>query len=217
MSQNGQTRFKNLAANAARFLECVWPICDIMHWRVKRVSGRLKSFYHWIELLVILYNQIVYQNQNLCKNTFNSKEVICFFNYAELVTLYFVDTNPCQYIYIWLKKLDCGLEIFLRFFILRLKLTWKIKTKCGHFHEMTYLEGNKKRCQLHKALGFWYYFRVVNAVVMVMLGGTGAGQLIGHHHLQRGDHWARWSCNFSQGVCNKLTKKVRTLNILPWC
>ena len=35
MSQNGQTHFKNLAANAARFLKCVWPFRDIMHERVK--------------------------------------------------------------------------------------------------------------------------------------------------------------------------------------
>ena len=33
MSQNGQTHFKNLAANAnaAIFLKCVWPFWDIMH------------------------------------------------------------------------------------------------------------------------------------------------------------------------------------------
>ena len=35
MSQNGQTHFKNLAANAARFLKCAWPFWDIMHQRVK--------------------------------------------------------------------------------------------------------------------------------------------------------------------------------------
>ena len=35
MSQNGQTHFKTLAANAARFLKCVWPFWDIMHERVK--------------------------------------------------------------------------------------------------------------------------------------------------------------------------------------
>ena len=35
MSQNGQTHFKNLAANAARFLKCVWPCWDIMYQRVK--------------------------------------------------------------------------------------------------------------------------------------------------------------------------------------
>ena len=29
MSQNGQTRFKNLAANAARFLKCAGPFYDI--------------------------------------------------------------------------------------------------------------------------------------------------------------------------------------------
>ena len=30
MSQNGQIRFKNLAAFAARFLKCVWPFQDVM-------------------------------------------------------------------------------------------------------------------------------------------------------------------------------------------
>ena len=29
MSKNGQTHFKNLAANAARFLKCDWPFYDI--------------------------------------------------------------------------------------------------------------------------------------------------------------------------------------------
>ena len=32
---NGWTHFKNPGANAARFLKCVWPYWDIMHWRVK--------------------------------------------------------------------------------------------------------------------------------------------------------------------------------------
>ena len=35
MAQNGQTHFKSLAANAARFLKCVWPFWDIMHQKVK--------------------------------------------------------------------------------------------------------------------------------------------------------------------------------------
>ena len=35
MSQNGQTHFKNLAANAAIFLKCVWPFWDIMHYGLK--------------------------------------------------------------------------------------------------------------------------------------------------------------------------------------
>ena len=30
MAQNGQAHFKNLAANAARFLKFVWPFWDIM-------------------------------------------------------------------------------------------------------------------------------------------------------------------------------------------
>ena len=38
MSQNGQTHFKNLAANAARFLKIVWPFWDIMYERVKTIS-----------------------------------------------------------------------------------------------------------------------------------------------------------------------------------
>ena len=29
MFENGQTHFKNLAENAARFLKCVWPFWDI--------------------------------------------------------------------------------------------------------------------------------------------------------------------------------------------
>ena len=35
MSQNGQTHFKNLAANTARFLKCVWLFWDNIHLRVK--------------------------------------------------------------------------------------------------------------------------------------------------------------------------------------
>ena len=35
MSQNGQTNFENLAAFAAIFLRCVWPIYDIAKKRVK--------------------------------------------------------------------------------------------------------------------------------------------------------------------------------------
>ena len=35
MSQNGQTHFKDLAANAERFLNCAWTFWDIMHWRFK--------------------------------------------------------------------------------------------------------------------------------------------------------------------------------------
>ena len=31
MSQRGQTHFKNLAGNTARFPKCVWPFWDIMH------------------------------------------------------------------------------------------------------------------------------------------------------------------------------------------
>ena len=31
MSQIGQTHFKNLAVNAARYLKCVWPFWHIMH------------------------------------------------------------------------------------------------------------------------------------------------------------------------------------------
>ena len=30
--QNGQTHFKNLAANAARFLKYVWPFWDVMQF-----------------------------------------------------------------------------------------------------------------------------------------------------------------------------------------
>ena len=31
MPQNGQTNFKNPAANAAKFLKFVWPFWDIVH------------------------------------------------------------------------------------------------------------------------------------------------------------------------------------------
>ena len=34
MTQNGQEQFKNLVANAARFLKCVWPFWDIMYVKV---------------------------------------------------------------------------------------------------------------------------------------------------------------------------------------
>ena len=44
MSQNGQTHFKDLEA-AATFLTCVWPFWDIMHWRVNREVGKLKTVY----------------------------------------------------------------------------------------------------------------------------------------------------------------------------
>ena len=36
MSQNSQSHFKNLAANAARFLKWVWPFSDIMQYRAKK-------------------------------------------------------------------------------------------------------------------------------------------------------------------------------------
>ena len=51
MSQNGQTYFKNLAANAARFLKCVWPFWDIMHWRVKLLDA--SALAHWDRQLVL--------------------------------------------------------------------------------------------------------------------------------------------------------------------
>ena len=34
MSEKGQIYFKNLAVNAARFLECVWQFRDIMHQKI---------------------------------------------------------------------------------------------------------------------------------------------------------------------------------------
>ena len=43
MSQNGQTHFKNFAANAARFLECVWPFWDIMYEGVNTFMHMLKN------------------------------------------------------------------------------------------------------------------------------------------------------------------------------
>ena len=44
MSQNVQTHFKNPAANAARFLKCVWPFWDIMH---QRVNGNIAAPCVW--------------------------------------------------------------------------------------------------------------------------------------------------------------------------
>ena len=41
MSQNEQTHFKSLAANAARMLKCVWPFWDIVHWSVKGILWEL--------------------------------------------------------------------------------------------------------------------------------------------------------------------------------
>ena len=35
MSQNGPTHFKNLPANATKFLKCLWPFYDIAKWRFK--------------------------------------------------------------------------------------------------------------------------------------------------------------------------------------
>ena len=31
VSENGQTQFKNLVANVARFFKCVWPFWDVMY------------------------------------------------------------------------------------------------------------------------------------------------------------------------------------------
>ena len=36
MFENAQRHFKNLGANAAKFLKCVWVFWDIMHSRVKQ-------------------------------------------------------------------------------------------------------------------------------------------------------------------------------------
>ena len=38
MFENGQTHYKNLAENAARFVKCVWPFWDIMHSEVKTLD-----------------------------------------------------------------------------------------------------------------------------------------------------------------------------------
>ena len=54
MSQNGHTHFKNLAANAVRFLKYVWPFWKIMHERVKKkknlesmISGQFVLFWQF--------------------------------------------------------------------------------------------------------------------------------------------------------------------------
>ena len=33
-TQNGQTHFKNFAANAPKFLKCVWPFWEVMYEKV---------------------------------------------------------------------------------------------------------------------------------------------------------------------------------------
>ena len=35
MSQYGQTYFKSLVAFAAKFLKCVWPFSNVIHYSVK--------------------------------------------------------------------------------------------------------------------------------------------------------------------------------------
>ena len=50
MPQNGQTQSKNLAANAASFLKCVWPFWNIMHERVKKI--RLFEWITWKEFII---------------------------------------------------------------------------------------------------------------------------------------------------------------------
>ena len=40
MFQNGQTHFKNVAANGARSLKYVWPLWDIMHYWVNQFVVR---------------------------------------------------------------------------------------------------------------------------------------------------------------------------------
>ena len=60
MSQNRQTQFKNLAANAARFLKCVWPFWDIMHERFKgdKTLGKFHEFYSNENLPKIIFYRI---------------------------------------------------------------------------------------------------------------------------------------------------------------
>ena len=41
VSQNGQTHFKNVSVNAARFLRCVWPFEGIKHRLFKLTLGIL--------------------------------------------------------------------------------------------------------------------------------------------------------------------------------
>ena len=55
MSQNGQTHFKNLAANAERFLNCAWTFWDIMHWRFKEhfFDAIIKKTRIWSIVLII--------------------------------------------------------------------------------------------------------------------------------------------------------------------
>ena len=47
MSQNGQTHFKDLAANAARFLKCVWPFMTLRSKGLSNINqfqGSIENF-----------------------------------------------------------------------------------------------------------------------------------------------------------------------------
>ena len=44
ISKNGQTHFKNLASNAARFLKCVWPFYNIAKMQSKGLTKKKKAF-----------------------------------------------------------------------------------------------------------------------------------------------------------------------------
>ena len=55
MSSNGETHFKNLAANAARFLKCVWPFYDIAKERLE--GNKKKNFSNGS---VILWNEFTF-------------------------------------------------------------------------------------------------------------------------------------------------------------
>ena len=59
MSQNGQTHFKSLAANAARFLKCVWLFWNIIYYRVKDlVNANISAMSFWIFTKIISRNDI---------------------------------------------------------------------------------------------------------------------------------------------------------------
>ena len=63
MSQNGQTRFNNLAANAARFFNCVGPFWDIIS---EELSGTDIAL--WVSVYNWYFNSCWESSPNLASN-----------------------------------------------------------------------------------------------------------------------------------------------------
>ena len=60
MSQNDETHFKNLAAFAARFLKCIWPFWDIIHYRVKQTKTKEKIDFQRSSSIRSLFRKVIY-------------------------------------------------------------------------------------------------------------------------------------------------------------